>query len=106
MPIPAELEYLPPDKLDRRPEVQGEVDIYPSFLGTYAGEGIVVLVLYIGSAGRVDRTEVESSDLPPIFAETAMEAFRRATFTPAQKNGEAANAQVRVEVSYEYLNNR
>lgn len=103
---PAMLEYLPAERLDRRPVPLGDIDVYPSFLGTYSGEGSVVLVLFIGSAGRVDKMEVESSNLPAIFAETAMEAFRRASFTPGMKGGQAANSRIRIEISYEYLNRR
>lgn len=103
LPVPVALEYLPAEALDRRPVLQGDIDIYPSFLGTYPGEGVVVLALFIGATGRVDKMEVESSNLPPVFAETALDAFRRATFTPGEKDGQSANTRVRIEITYAYL---
>ncbi|MBU4500828.1 MAG: energy transducer TonB, partial [Gammaproteobacteria bacterium] len=52
--------------------------------------------------GRVSDLAVLSASPPGVFDESALQAFRTARFTPAQKNGRPVRALVQIEVVYDW----
>lgn len=89
-----------------------EVDVHPSALKVirpaYPEEaasanvtGSVVLLLLLDEGGRVKDISVEEADPPGYFETSALEAFRRARFSPAQRGGKVVKSQMRIKVSYE-----
>lgn len=91
--------YYSGDELERRP--QPLVHIEPRFPPlAQAQSGRVLLRLYVGETGVVERVEVESSDAEPDFVQAAREAFGKALFLPGVKDGEAVKSVMRLEVRF------
>ena len=89
-----------------------EVDVHPSSLQiirpNYPDEavsanttGSVVLVLMLDESGKVQDISVEEAVPSGVFDKSALEAFRNARFSPAQRNGRVVKSQMRIKVSYE-----
>lgn len=98
---PQELPYLPAVELDARPFPEAPVTI-PFPEGTLnKNKSSAVLILFIGADGKIDRIEVDKSDLPPLFEKTAIETFMQARMYPGLKNGKASRAQMKILVEFE-----
>lgn len=65
--------------------------------------GKVILRLFIGESGAVDRVVVEESELPESFEESIADSFTKASFIPGAIEETPVNSQVRIEVRYETL---
>lgn len=89
-----------------------EVDVHPSALQAiqpaYPVEavsanvtGSVVLLLLLDESGKVQEISVEEASPPGYFEKSAMEAFRNARFTPAQRQGRVVKSRMRIKVMYE-----
>lgn len=74
---------------------------YPELARSQGMTGRVMLQLKIDAAGTVQDLEVLKAHPPGIFDQSALDAFRNAHFTPAQKEGRAVNSLVEIEVRYE-----
>jgi TonB family protein len=100
--IPApELPYLPAGTLDTRPLPEAPVVVpFPDAQLTKP-KVTGILVLYIEADGRVDRVEVDQSDMPPPFEKAAIEAFRQARMQPGIKDGQPTRARMKVLVEFE-----
>jgi TonB family protein len=91
--------YFAAHELDRRPQIQSQVE--PRFPALALGPtGRVVLQLYVDEAGRVDKVAVESGDPTGGFEAAAREAFAAARFLPGLKDGVPVKALVRIEVLF------
>lgn len=91
--------YYPTEELERRP--QPLVHIEPRFPQlASAPSGRVLLRLYIGESGLVERVEVESTDAHADFLAAAREAFAAARFLPGMKDGKAVKSALRLEVRF------
>lgn len=91
--------YYPSEELERRP--QPLVHIEPRFPQLAAApSGRVLLRLYIGETGLVERVEVESADAHADFVAAAREAFAAARFLPGMKGGAAVRSAMRLEVRF------
>lgn len=89
-----------------------EVDVHPSALQViqpaYPDEaasanvaGSVVLLLLLDEGGKVQDISVEEASPPGYFEKSALEAFRNARFSPAQRQGRVVKSRVRIKVLYE-----
>lgn len=99
---PPELIYWAPGELDAHPRSLESVDPALPAEADAVASGKIRLLLFIDAEGHVRRVLVESSDLRPVFAEAAAEAFRRTRFSPGKVGGQAVASWMRVEVSYGY----
>lgn len=74
---------------------------YPPDAARQGIEGTVKLRLRIDEFGVVKDAEVEEGDPPGVFDESALEAFRKGQFRPAQKDGRPVRALIYIRVRYE-----
>ncbi len=72
--------------------------IYPEEAGQR--EGVVVLRLYIGADGKVDRAVVVRAVPPGLFERSALTAFAQARFTPGYYLGVPVPSQITIELNY------
>ena len=76
--------------------------VYPEAAGLQ--EGIVVLRLLISSVGEVDDVSVVRAAPPGLFDESALQAFRKARFSPGYFLGIPVRSQIFIEVGYTPIN--
>lgn len=75
-------------QVDAHARAQGSiVPDYPDQARRRNQEGTLKLMVKIDDLGRVRDVEVVESDLPGVFDDAALEAFRNARFHPAMKDG-------------------
>lgn len=74
---------------------------YPEEARMRGVQGSVVLQLKIDEFGVVQDIEVVESSPPRVFDQSSLDAFRTARFHPAQRDGRAVRALVRIRVTYE-----
>jgi periplasmic protein TonB len=91
--------YFMAEELDQRPLIQSQVDAQFPVLAL-APTGRVLLRLYVGEDGRVERIAVESGDPTGAFEAAARTAFGSARFLPGMKDGVAVKALLRIEVLF------
>lgn len=81
--------------------VQRADPVYPDLARRRKQEGTVVVGVYVEKNGSVSRTLIKSCSLPGVgFEEAARAAALRATFEPAQENGEPVRAWT--EIAFEF----
>lgn len=91
--------YYPANQLDERPQIEAEVEPgFPS--GAAATRGRVVLRLYIGAHGEVEKITVVEADPAGIFEKSALDAFAAARFSPGIKNGVPVRSLLTIEVRF------
>lgn len=90
--------YFSVTEVSRRPEPLAEIDPNPPGLENQSGSGKVVLDLYIGESGRMDRVDVESTTTGDALAAGIAEEFRQMRFQPAEIDGTPVKSRLRVEV--------
>jgi TonB family protein len=91
--------YYPASQLDERPRIMADVD--PEFpRGAQASAGRVVLRLYIGEHGEVERVAVVEPEPPDAFGKSALDAFAAARFTPGVRNGVPVRSLMTIEVLF------
>ncbi len=73
---------------------------YPDQARRRSQEGTLKLMVKIDDLGRVRDVEVVEADLPGVFDEAALEAFRNARFQPAMKDGRPVRYQAYIRVSF------
>lgn len=99
--------YYPAQEVDVHPTaLQSIQPAYPAEAASANVAGSVVLVLLLDESGRVQDITVEESSPPGMFDKSALEAFRTARFTPAQRHGRAVKSRVRIKVTYELTDNK
>ena len=74
---------------------------YPAEAASANVAGSVVLVLLLDESGKVQDISVEETSPPGMFDKSALDAFRNARFTPAQRHGRAVKSRMRIKVTYE-----
>lgn len=95
--------YVASDQLDKRPVPLADLHFpYPDVRGA-DWQGKIELTLYIGSDGRVDRVDIDSASVDQTIVDLAVESLHAARFSPAERNGKAVGARLRLEVSYDLL---
>ena len=95
--------YYTAHDLDAHPRPLDEVlPNYPAEADRQGVSGKVRLQLKLETDGRVSDIEVLSATPPGVFDESALQTFRDARFSPAQKNGRLVPALVLIEVVYDW----
>lgn len=98
-----DLTYYSAREVDVHPRALGKVEpIYPSVADRDRVSGKLLLQLKLQANGRVSDIEVLSATPAGVFEESALQAFRQARFSPAQKNGRPVRALVQIEVVYDW----
>ncbi len=98
-----DLTYYSAREVDVHPRALGKPDpVYPADADRERVSGKVLLQLKLQADGRVSDIEVLSATPPGVFDESALQAFRKARFSPAQKNGRPVRALVQIEVVYDW----
>jgi len=95
--------YFPRSELTVAPKLLDEPLIpQPEKPGTAVQRsGKVVLRVFVGAGGAVDRVEVAGSSLPAVFDEAATAAFARLRFRPGEIEGVAVNSETRFEIVFD-----
>lgn len=96
IPIPR---YLSPGELTRRARILEDIEASPEGLKENPGSGKIILVLFIGETGSVDRVELESSQLDEPFPSYFSHRFLSARFAPAERDGVSVKSRMRIEVT-------
>jgi hypothetical protein len=99
LPLPAPA-YYTTDQLTQRPRPRSEPELDTPALGPMIAAGAIILKLWISEQGEVIAVEVEKSELPGNYAETAVAAFRKLRFTPGELDGRRVGTLMRIEVTY------
>lgn len=73
---------------------------YPDQARRRSQEGTLKLMVKIDDLGRVRDVEVVEADLPGVFDEAALEAFRNTRFHPAMKDGRPVRYQAYIRVVF------
>jgi TonB family protein len=91
--------YYPVNQLDQRPLIK--IHVEPAFpRGAAAPNGRVVLRLYIGEQGEVEKMAIVEAEPPGAFEKSALDAFAEARFTPGIKNGAPVRCLMTIEVLF------
>ncbi|MBZ0104370.1 MAG: TonB family protein [Sulfuricella denitrificans] len=102
MPLIEDTKYYPAVEVDVHPSALQVIQPrYPDEAAGASVAGSVVLVLLLDESGKVQALSVEEASPPGVFEQSAMDAFRNARFSPAQRNGRVVKSRVRIKVSYE-----
>ena len=100
LPLPAPA-YYTTDQLTKRPQPIGAAELDTPEIRPIIASGTIVLKLWINELGTVTSVDVEKSDLPEMFSETAVAAFRNLHFVPGQLNGQPVGTVMRIEITYD-----
>lgn len=95
-----DLEYRPARDLTRRPHPLNKIVLETQEIRFRKETGSLILVLRISQHGIVDSIDVERSNLPPLYAQTARKAFAETSFQPGELNGKPVKSLMRIEVTY------
>ena len=98
---PFEPPYIPASELAIRPQPQEPIVIPFPEAQLDKPKVAAVLVLFIGADGRIDRIELEESDMPVSFENAAIDTFLHAKMNPGIKDGRNTRARMRVLVEFE-----
>ena len=95
--------YFSRAELSVPPQLQDEplLQLPPDHGGAAPAAGKLVLRIFVGASGAVERVEVASSSLPPAFDEAALAAFSRVHFRPGEIEGVAVTSETRFEVVFD-----
>lgn len=103
-PIPSISSYIPvptyfgADELSRKAQVTRDIRQDNPVLAKSAENGKAILVLFISETGRIDRVEIESSEVSETLIREVAREFNAAHFQPAQIDGNAVKSRMRIEV--------
>lgn len=93
--------YFSIKELDVAPEIMRDIDASSEELKKRPSDGgKVILRLWIDETGHIVRVEPLSSEMPPVYAETAVRAFMRAEFHPGIKNGNFVKSRINIVLFY------
>ena len=102
VPLIEDPKYYPALEVDVHPTaLQNIQPFYPDEAASANVTGSVVLLLLLDESGKVQELSVEEANPPGIFEQSALDAFRNARFSPAQRNGRVVKSRMRIKVAYE-----
>lgn len=102
IPVMLDTRWYTAREVDATPRpVQPIQPQYPEQARIQGIQGYVVLQLRIDQFGVVQDIEVQESNPPGVFDQSSLEAFRQARFHPAQRDGYAVRALVKIRVTFE-----
>ncbi|MDO8206916.1 MAG: energy transducer TonB [Gallionella sp.] len=93
--------YFTLAELDQHPAIARDISDNPPELLEYSQGGEIVLRLWIDKTGNVVNVDTVSSNLPPVFVDSARAGFLQAVFLPGRKNGNTVATVMDIVVSYE-----
>lgn len=103
MPSGADLDFYPAGELDVQPHARSAIlPEYPPEADRRRVSGRVRLQIRLEADGRISGIEIVDADHPGIFDDSALDAFRAARFSPAQKAGRPVRALLLIEVKYDW----
>lgn len=91
--------YYGPREVTRRAQPIEDIAPAPPGLEAVATTGTLVLALWIGTGGDVERLEIESSVFDESIGEVIARQFRSIRFRPAEKDGVPVKSRMRIEVT-------
>lgn len=100
LPLPAPVFYTM-DQLSKRPQPLAEANLDPEAIRPIVASGKIILKLWINEFGVVTDAAVEKTDMPGVFSQTAIAAFKGLRFSPGERNGQPVRSLMRVEVTYD-----
>lgn len=104
IPLVEDPTYYPALEVDVHPVAQHDIiPLYPSQAADDKITGSVILLLNLDESGLVQEISVEQSDPPGHFDQAALDAFRHARFSPAQKQGRIVKSRMRIKVSFDLI---
>jgi TonB family protein len=93
------LRYFPGSELDRRPISMAPIE--PEYPGNAGPDGgYLLLRLFIGESGKVDRVVMLASEPEGVFDQAAMSAFGNARFYPGIRQGTPVKSEMLIELKY------
>ncbi|MBK6638213.1 MAG: energy transducer TonB [Rhodocyclaceae bacterium] len=95
-----DLDYRRPHELSRRPEALAAVALETQEIRFRKETGSLILLLKISRDGMVDSADIERSELPPLYGQTARSAFAQIRFRPGEVDGRRVRSIMRVEITY------
>jgi periplasmic protein TonB len=102
VPVMIDTTWYEAKQLDVQPKATAAITPrYPPDAARRSVEGTVKLSLRVDEYGVVREVAVVEGDPPGVFDESALEAFRKARFNPARKEGHPVRAQILIRVRYE-----
>lgn len=94
--------YFLTRELDVRPGIMTRTEPeYPEAAARRFLSGRVVVRLYIGEDGGVEKAEVVAAEPPGYFEDAAVRAFLASRFSPGMKNGRPVKVQMTLEVTFD-----
>lgn len=88
-------------QVDVQPRAVGRIEpLYPDAARRRNEEGSLRLMVKIDDLGRVLSAEVVEANPPGVFDEAALDAFRKARFQPAMKDGRPVRFQAYMRVDF------
>lgn len=104
VPLVEDPTYYPALEVDVHPVAQQDIiPLYPNQAADDKITGSVILLLNLDESGLVQEISVEESDPPGHFDQAALEAFRHARFSPAQKQGRIVKSRMRIKVTFDLV---
>lgn len=100
LPLPGVI-YYPTSFLTVRPQPLAEANLDPPRLRPIVASGKVILTLWINPFGLTSKVAVESTTLPEIFTNTAVDAFQSLRFKPGELHSQKVGTVMRIEVTYD-----
>jgi protein TonB len=98
-----DLTYYGARDLDVQPHALRKIEPdFPAEADRQRLSGKIRLQLKLEADGRISDIKVVSASPPGLFEDSAINAFRDARFSPAQKNGRPVRALVQIEVVYDW----
>lgn len=99
--LPAPHYYLTRE-LDVRPGIMTRTEPeFPEAAARRFLSGRVVVRLYIGEDGEVEKVDVVAAEPPGYFEDAAVRAFLASRFSPGMKNGRPVKVQMTLEVNFD-----
>ncbi|MDP2827675.1 MAG: energy transducer TonB [Sulfuricellaceae bacterium] len=104
IPLVEDPTFYPALEVDVHPAAQHDImPIYPDKAAADKITGSVILSLLLDESGMVKEISVEESSPPGHFDQAALDAFRHARFSPAQKQGRIVKSRMRIKVSFDLV---
>ena len=93
--------YYSTSQLSQPPVPLNEIAFDDPAVAAVIASGKMVMTLWINAQGEVEKAVVDDSELPGLFTEPTIEAFKRLRFTPGALDGRSVGTIMKIEVTYE-----
>lgn len=99
VPIMVDNTYYTAKEVDVHPHaLQAVLPVYPQAANDGNIEGWVLLKIKLDVTGKVEDVKVSDANPAGVFDQSALDAFAKASFAPAQKAGRAVKSLVEIKV--------